>query len=48
MSTGPNPGVYMAKRSRIPNKQSQRSFTRHARTHGKNLLGMPMRGGIRL
>lgn len=38
----------MAKRSRIPNKQSQRMFTRTARTHGKNLQGAPMRGGIRL
>lgn len=38
----------MAKRSRIPNRQSQRSFTRHSRTHGKNLMGAPMRGGTRL
>lgn len=38
----------MAKRSRIPQKQSQRNFTRHARSHGKNHLGNPMRGGIRL
>lgn len=38
----------MAKRHRIPNKSSQRQFTRHARTHGKNLMAGPMRGGIRL
>lgn len=40
----------MAKRSRIPQGKSQRSFTRHARPHPKNTpnLGMPMRGGIRL
>lgn len=38
----------MAKRTRIPNGASRRSFTRHAGTHGKNLLGNPMRGGIRL
>jgi hypothetical protein len=38
----------MAKRHKIPNKASQRSFTRNARTHGKNLMGQPMRGGIRL
>lgn len=38
----------MAKRHRIPNKSSQRSFSRNARAHGKNLMGNPMRGGIRL
>lgn len=38
----------MAKRHKIPNKASQRSFTRHARPHAKNLQGAPMRGGIRL
>lgn len=38
----------MAKRNKIPNKASQRSFTKHARPHGKNMLGTPMRGGIRL
>ncbi|WNK13288.1 MAG: hypothetical protein [Microvirus sp.] len=37
----------MAKRHRIPPKQSQRQFTRGARVHGKNHLA-PMRGGIRL
>lgn len=43
-------GSLMAKRSRIPQGKSQRSFTRHARPHPKNTppLGMPMRGGIRL
>lgn len=38
----------MSKRHRIPQKQSQRNFTRNARPHGKNMLGTPMRGGIRL
>lgn len=38
----------MAKRHKIPNRQSQRSFSRHARPHIKNMLGTPMRGGIRL
>ncbi|UDN67732.1 hypothetical protein [robinz microvirus RP_104] len=38
----------MAKRHSIPNSSSRRHFTRHARTHGKNMLGTPMRGGIRL
>lgn len=38
----------MAKRHRMPNKSSQRQFTRHARSHGKNYMGTPMRGGIRL
>jgi len=38
----------MAKRHKIPNKASQRHFTRNARPHGKNMLGAPMRGGIRL
>lgn len=38
----------MAKRHRIPNKSSQRQFSRASRPHGKNMLGTPMRGGIRL
>ncbi|WNK12836.1 MAG: hypothetical protein [Microvirus sp.] len=39
----------MSKRHKIPNKQSRKLFTRTAeRTHGKNMLGTPMRGGIRL
>lgn len=38
----------MAKRHRIPNRQSRRDFTRKSRPHGKNMLGTPMRGGIRL
>ena len=38
----------MAKRSRIPNKSSQRMFSRTARPHPKNMMGTPMRGGIRL
>lgn len=38
----------MAKRYPIPNGKSRRSFTRNARVHGKNMLGTPMRGGIRL
>lgn len=38
----------MAKRQRMPNKSSQRMFTRHARSHRKNFMGTPMRGGIRL
>lgn len=39
------------KRQRMNNKQSKRLFTRTAgaeHTHRKNLMGMPMRGGIRL
>lgn len=37
------------KRSKIPYKASQRSFTRTAkRVHPKNTIGNPMRGGIRL
>lgn len=38
----------MAKRSRIPNKSSQRMFSRTSRTHPKNMMGSPMRGGNRL
>lgn len=38
----------MAKRRSIPNGQSQRHFTRNAKTHRKNLMGAPLRGGIRL
>lgn len=39
----------MSKRHKIPNAKSRKLFTRTAtRTHGKNHLGMPMRGGIRL
>jgi len=38
----------MAKRHKIPNGKSRASFTRNAKSHGKNHLGMPMRGGIRL
>lgn len=37
------------KRKQLPRKQSKRLFTRTAsKVHGKNLLGQPMRGGIRL
>lgn len=37
------------KRHRIPRRKSERSFTHSAkRVHTKNLLGAPMRGGIRL
>lgn len=39
----------MAKRYKLPGKSSRKMFTRTAqRTHGKNMLGTPMRGGIRL
>lgn len=38
----------MSKRHKIPNKTSRKSFTRNAGSHGKNHLGSPMRGGIRL
>lgn len=38
----------MAKRHKIPQKASQKNFTRQSRAHGKNFLGAPMRGGIRL
>lgn len=38
----------MAKRHRIPQRQSERSFSRNSRPHPKNMLGTPMRGGIRL
>lgn len=37
------------KRFRLPKRQSKRLFAKTAdRVHGKNLLGAPMRGGIRL
>lgn len=37
------------KRFKLPRKASKRLFTKTAdRVHGKNLLGAPMRGGIRL
>jgi hypothetical protein len=39
----------MAKRHKLPQKQSQKHFTKHAmRAHPKNMVGNPMRGGIRL
>lgn len=38
----------MAKRHKMPQRQSQKNFSRNARPHGKNMLGAPMRGGIRL
>lgn len=39
----------MAKRQKMPNRQSQKHFTRHAmKAHPKNMVQNPMRGGIRL
>lgn len=39
----------MAKRYKMSGKSSRKLFTRTAqRTHGRNMLGTPMRGGIRL
>lgn len=39
----------MAKRYKMDRRKSRRSFSRGAaRTHRKNMLGNPMRGGIRL
>lgn len=40
----------MSRRSRMPRRESRRSFTRGAQSvHGKNArAGNPMRGGIRL
>lgn len=39
----------MAKRFKISSKHSKRDFTKNAlRVNRKNLLGAPMRGGIRL
>lgn len=39
----------MKKRAKISRKKSRKIFTRNAvKTHKKNLLGRPMRGGIRL
>lgn len=39
------------KRQRMNNRQSKRIFTRTAgvnHTHPRNLMGLPMRGGIRM
>jgi hypothetical protein len=36
------------KRRSMPNKSSQKHFTRNARPHPKNLMANPLRGGIRL
>jgi hypothetical protein len=36
------------KRRSMPNKSSQKHFSRNARPHPKNMAGTPMRGGIRL
>lgn len=36
------------KRRKIPNQQSQRQFSQAAKPHRKNMLGTPLRGGIRL
>lgn len=39
----------MARRHKMQAKHSKRLFTRTAqKTHGKNMQGTPMRGGIRL
>lgn len=39
----------MAKRHKMQNKHSKRLFTRTAeRVNPRNLMGAPMRGGIRL
>lgn len=39
----------MSKRYKLPAKSSRKMFTRTAKSvHGKNVSGMPMRGGIRL
>lgn len=38
----------MSKRRKMNNSQSRRDFSRKSGTHGKNHLGNPMRGGIRL
>lgn len=39
----------MRKRRKMKRKESRRVFRKTAvRTHGKNFLGTPMRGGIRL
>jgi len=47
---GPKDGVRkMAKRHKMPQRGSQRHFTKHAmRAHPKNTVANPMRGGIRL
>ena len=36
------------KRQKMSRQHSRRDFTKKAHTHRKNLLGNPMRGGIRL
>ena len=42
-------GVLMGKRSKMSFRASKRDFTKNAkRVNHKNLLGAPMRGGIRL
>lgn len=38
----------MAKRQKMPSKQSKRVFTANAGAHPKNTRTNPMRGGIRL
>lgn len=39
----------MAKRHKMPSKQSKRLFSKTAqRVNPRNMLGSPMRGGIRL
>lgn len=39
----------MKKRSKIPAKKSKRLFSKTAaKTNGRNMIGAPMRGGIRL
>lgn len=38
----------MKKRFKLSRKGSRKSFTRHAKTHRRNLFGSPMRGGIRM
>ncbi len=39
---------YSGKRTRIPKGRSRKTFSRHSKTHRKNISGRPMRGGIRL
>lgn len=38
----------MAYRKKISRRKSRKSFRRNAGTHRKNVMGGPMRGGIRL
>lgn len=38
----------MAKRYKMPQRKSERDFSRKSNPHPKNMLGTPMRGGIRL